>query len=525
MHDPRLLAFALLWCAAARALLLAAPYDLVVRGGRLIDGSGNAAYFADVAIQNGRIVAVGAQLGVGQREIDARGLVVAPGFIDVHTHGEDIRELPEGANYARMGVTTIVLGNCGSSVKDVAALWAHLAAQPASLNVATLVGHNTLRVAAMGGSFDRAPTAAEMARMQSAVERAMQDGAMGLSTGLIYLPGTFAQTDEIIALAKVAAAYDGIYTSHMRDEGTQILSALQELFAVARGAGIRAQISHLKLSGPKAWGRHAEILAAIERARAEGLDITQDQYAYTASSTGLSQLIGAEAREGRREDFVARLADPAQKAAIVQEMKDRLHRAGRENYGYAVIAHFRPDPTLNGKSVVEAARLKYGADALDAQIELVLDIHRQGGASAIFHGMSEPDLQAFLAHPNTMVAADGGVRRLGEGVPHPRSYGNNARVLARYVRELKILRLEDAVRRMTSAPATVFRLKDRGTIREGAWADLVVFDPATVADPATYADPHHYATGFRAVLVNGVPVVERDAHTGATPGQPVRPGK
>lgn len=500
-----------------------ARLDVLIRGGRVIDGTGNPAFFADVGITNGRIAAIGRLTNEAARVLDAAGQVVAPGFIDVHTHAEEIDELPRGENFVRMGVTTLLLGNCGTSVLDVGAFLARLEATNISPNVATLVGHGTVRSQVMGGSFMRPPTGEELERMCGQVEQAMRDGAFGLSTGLIYLPGTFARTEELVAVARAAGRHGGIYASHMRDEGLKIDEALEEVFRIAREAGVRAQVSHLKLSGNASWGRTGQVLAAIERARAEGLDITQDQYLYTASSTGLSQLVPERWREGDR--FAERLADPAQKAELVAEMKERLRKNGRGDYAYAVIARYGKDASLNGLTVREAARKKRGNDSLDDQIELVLEIQANGGASGIFHGIDEEDLRAFLAHPNTMVASDSGVRRFGEGVPHPRGYGNAARVLARYVRELKALRLEDAVRRMTSLPASVFRLRDRGVLREGAMADVVVLDPARVQDRATFEQPHQYATGFAWVLVNGVPVVENDVHTGARPGRALRHGR
>jgi N-acyl-D-amino-acid deacylase len=371
----------------------------------------------------------------------------------------------------------------------------------------------------MGGSFDRAPTEDEMAKMKALVARGMKDGAVGFSTGLIYLPGTFAKTEEIIDLAKVAAEYDGVYASHMRNEREGILDALAELIRIAREARIRADVSHIK---QPTSGNAEAVLAAIEKARAEGLDITHDQYVYTASSTGIATLIPADVREGGDEKFRERIADPEQKARIVAQMKERLQRAGRESYDYVMIASYRADRSLNGKSIVEAARLKRGSDSLDDQIELILEIQRSGGASGIFHGIGEEHLQRFLAHPNTMVASDGGVRAIDDSVPHPRSYGNNARVLARYVRELKLLRLEDAIRKMTSLPATTFRLKDRGLLREGAWADLVLFDPATIQDHATFTQPHQYATGIPHVFVNGVAVIQGGRHTDARPGKALK---
>jgi N-acyl-D-amino-acid deacylase len=498
----------------------AVDYELVLRHGRVIDGSGNPAFFADVGIREGRIAALGRVSGTARETVDATGLVVAPGFIDAHTHAEDVAELPLAENFARMGVTTVIAGNCGSSVLEVRRFFRRLEGAGISVNVATLVGHGTVRAKIMGGSFDRAPTEAELGQMKRWVQRAMREGALGLSTGLIYLPGTYARTEEIIALAKEAAAYDGIYTSHIRDEGAGIMPALEEVFRIAREAGVRAEVSHIKVSGKPNWGRAAQVLAALEQARASGLDITQDQYVYTASSTGLAQLIPESAREGGR--LAERLADPEQKARIVSTMKDRLRRGARTNYAYAVIAQYKPDASLNGLNIVEAARKARGADSLDEQIELILELQTHGGAMALFHGIDEADLQTFLAHPNTMLGSDSGVRRFGEGMPHPRGYGNNARVLARYVRELKLLRLEDAVRRMTSLPATTFRLQDRGWLREGAWADVVVFDPARVQDRAEFRSPHQYATGFACVLVKGVAVVTNDVHTGARPGQALR---
>lgn len=497
-----------------------AEFDLIVRSGRVADGTGNPAFFADIGIKDGRISKIGRISQGAGTELDARDRIVAPGFIDVHTHAEDVRELPFAENFLRMGVTTIVLGNCGSSVPNVGELFEKLEAEPPSINVATLIGHGTVRGRAMGGSFMRPPTVAELDEMKSRVDRAMRDGALGISTGLIYLPGTFAKTEELIELAKVAAGRDGIYASHMRDEGNQIDDALAELFRIAREAKIRAQVSHIKLSGKNNWGRPDEIVEAIEKARAEGLDITQDQYGYAASSTGISQLIPDWAREGGK--FRERLDAPDQKAKIVDEMKTRLARGKRADFSYAVIAEYKKDRRLNGLDLVAAAKKKRGNDSLDDQVELIFEIQTNGGASAVFHSISEDDLRIFMQHPNTMFASDSGVRRYQEGVPHPRGYGNNARVLARYVRELKLLRVEEAVRKMTSLPASTFRIRDRGIIREGAWADLAIFDPVKVQDHATFQDPHHYATGFSYVLVNGVPVIRNDEHTQSRPGKPVR---
>ena len=503
----------------------AESFDLIIRRASLIDGTGSPAYSGDLALRGDRIAAVG-QLPAGSTaatEIDAAGRVVAPGFIDVHTHSEDITDLPVAENFLRMGVTTIVTGNCGGSKLNVAEFFADLVKTKVALNVATLVGHNTVRGQVMGGSFARPPTAGELAKMCALVDQAMKDGAVGLSTGLLYLPGTFAKTDEIVALAKAAAAHNGIYASHMRQENAQIRDALDEVVTIAREAKIRAEVSHIKLSGPTAWGRATEILAYLDGLRAQGLGITHDQYVYTASSTGIgANLIDARFREGGAQRYRARLADPVEKANMVADMKDFIVKGKRGDYAYAVVANFKADPRLNGKNIAQAAKLLRGADTLDDQIETILDLEARGGAQGVFHGMSEADLKIFLAHPLTMIASDAGPRKFNDAVPHPRGYGNNARVLGRYVRDQKVLTLEDAVRKMTSLPAKTFRLRDRGELRPGAIADVVIFDPATVNDPSTYDDPHHYAIGLSDVIVNGVPVIRAAQLTDARPGTPVR---
>jgi len=497
-------------------------YDLVIRNGRVVDGTGNPAFYADVVIRDGKIAAIGRIPEKGRDEIDASGLIVSPGFIDVHTHADEIAEMPLAENFVRMGVTTIIAGNCGSSALDVAGFFKAVERTNVAVNAATLVGHNAVREKAMGGAFDRPPTAQEMEKMKALVDRAMKDGAAGLSTGLIYQPGTFSQTDEIVELAKVASRYGGIYTSHMRYEDHDIFEALEEVIRISREAGIRAEVSHIKLAGPTAWGKANQVLDFIERARSEGLDITQDQYAYTASSTGISQLIPDSAFDGGRERFLERLRDAGEKARIKEAMIKRLRQKGREDYAYSVVASYRKDPGLNGMNIVEAAKRVRGSDSLDDQVELILEIQKNGGASGVFHGMNKDDLQLFMRHPNTMIACDSGLRKFGSGVPHPRGYGNNARILGRYVRELKILRLEDAIRKMTSLPAATFQFENRGLLKPGFWADIVVFNPETVQDRATYRDPHNYPTGIPWVLVNGTIVLNNGVHTRAKAGMALR---
>ncbi len=502
--------------------LRAAEYDLVFRNAQIIDGTGAPAYRGDVAVKGQRIAAVGKVEGTGTKEIDVHGQVLAPGFIDVHTHCERITMLPAIENYVRMGVTTVVTGNCGVSRLDVPKFFQEMTAARAAINVATLVGHNTVRQQVMGGGVARDPSPAEMEEMKRIVDQAMRDGAAGLSTGLMYLPGSHAKTEEILALAKIASAYGGLYTSHMRSENLEIFEALEELITIAREAKIRTQVSHLKLSAPASWGQAKDVLAKLDQARAEGLDIAQDQYMYTASAMGVEMLIPQKAREGNNEDFQRLLADPERKAALFAEMKETLKAQGLKDYSYVTIAIFAADPSLNGKSIAEAAKLKRGSDSLDDQIEFILDFKLQGSGSGIHHVISEEDLATFLQHPLTMIASDGVPRLVGVDMPHPRSFGNNARALARYARELKVLSLEETIRRMTSLPAKTFHFKERGILKAGNYADIVVFDPDKVNDPATFADPHHYAVGFSEVMVNGVPIVHESALTGERGGMPIR---
>jgi N-acyl-D-amino-acid deacylase len=522
MRCPQTIVRLLLAFASLHLVKASEPYDFILRNGRVVDGTGNPAFFADVAVKGGRIVEIGRITALALKEWDASGLIVAPGLIDVHTHAEDIDDRPLAENFLRMGVTTLVLGNCGSSALNIGEYLAALEALTISPNVATLIGHGTVRGRAMRGSFARPPTDPELEQMRTSVRQAMDDGAFGISTGLIYTPGVFAKTEELIEVAKVAAAAGGIYATHQRSESGEIFSSLDEIIRIGREAGIRIQISHLKLSGPANWGKADAVLHVIEAAREAGLDITQDQYPYTASSTGIGQLVPDSLKDGGRARMVDRINDPIAKASAVEEMKATLRKRQSPDYAYAVIASYKVDPTLNGLNIAEAARQTRGADTLDDQIEMVLEIERNGGASGVFHGMSDPDLETFMRHPNTMFASDSGVRKLNADMPHPRGYGTNARVLATYVRDKKVLRLEDAIRRMSSLPAQTFRFPDRGELRVGNMADIIVFDPQTVSDHASYKDPHHYATGFRYVFVNGVLVVLNDQHTGARPGTVLR---
>jgi N-acyl-D-amino-acid deacylase len=496
-----------------------ARYDLVVAGGRVIDGTGRPGVLADVAVKDGRIAAIGRVARAQAAEvIDASGLTVAPGFIDVHTHADDLVERPAAANFTRMGVTTIIAGNCGSSALDVGAAFAALRESPAAVNFATLIGHNTIRAAVMG-SEDRAPRVAEMARLKALVWKGMADGAVGFSTGLQYVPGTYAHTPEIVDLAKVAANAGGIYASHMRNEGTSLEEAIAETIRIGEFTGGRVEISHLKVDSPSRWGASVKALAMIDAARLRGVDVRADQYAYTAASSGLAIRFPSWALEGGQSKIAERLNTPATWSKIKTEMSAMLEERGLRDLSFAIVALYRPEPSRNGLSMLQIAQRTKGNDSADAQFEAARDMMLEGGAQMVYHFMSDDDVDRIMRHPQVSVASDSGVLSFGEGVPHPRGYGDNARVLGTYVRQRGVISLEEAVRKMTSLPAAHFKLANRGVIKAGYAADLVIFDARTVADTATFDKPHGYPTGIPYVLVNGVMVVNRGTQTDARPGQ------
>jgi len=494
-------------------------YDLLIAGGTLIDGSGAARRRADVAVKDGRIVAIGILPRASAREtIDATGLVVAPGFIDVHTHADAVADTPRAENFVRMGVTSIVAGNCGGSALDVGEALTAIRQTGISVNYATLIGHNTVRTAVMG-SADRDPTLGELAKMKSLVWRAMADGAVGFSTGLQYVPGTYARLPEIIELARVAGNAGGLYASHMRNEGTELDNAIAETIRVGDLVGCRVQISHLKVDSPNRWGASASALALIDAARARGVDVEADQYAYTAASSTLGIRFPAWALAGGQAAVAGRLNDPAAWARIKTEMQALLAERGLADLSFAVVAMHAADPALNGLSMKQVAAKRKGADTPDAQLEAARDMMLAGGASMVYHFMSDGDVERIMRHPHVGVASDSSVLMPGEGAPHPRGYGNNVRVLGEYVRTRRVISLEEAIRKMTSLPAKHFKFQGRGLIQEGYAADITIFDPATVGDTATFEKPHAFAAGVPHVLVNGVAVVRNGQHTGARPGQ------
>jgi N-acyl-D-amino-acid deacylase len=496
-------------------------YDLVITNARIVDGTGNPWFRGSIAIKDGRIAKVGRLENASTKHvIDAKNQIVAPGFIDVHAHTEDIFDIPTAENFVRMGVTSLVTGNCGGSANDVGAFLGRYSTKPLAVNLATLIGHNNVRSSVMG-TVDREPTADEQQRMNALIEKAMRDGAIGFSTGLIYVPGTYSKTPEVVELAKAASKYGGVYASHIRNEGNEVAAAIKEAINIGEQANMPVEISHFKISSKNLWGQTPMTIGLVEDARRRGLSVTVDQYAYTASSTSLDARLPSWMLAGGREEGKKRIADAATREKIVKEMKEWLKKAKFKDYELAYVASYRPKPEFNGKNIKQIAKLVRGKDKLNDQIEQILEMYNAGGAQMVYQQMDEPDVQNIMRQPFTMIASDSGVQRLGSGVPHPRGYGNNARVLGKYVRELKIISLEDAIRKMTSLPANTFGLRDRGQIREGFAADLVIFDETKVGDKATYDQPHQYAEGFSNIIVNGQVVFDGTKMTGTMPGKPL----
>jgi N-acyl-D-amino-acid deacylase len=474
-----------------------------------------------VAVQGGKIAKVGdLSEARAARVIDASGLIVAPGFIDVHTHADDLAENPRAENYLRMGVTTVVAGNCGSAALRIGEALSAIRQAGPSINYATLIGHNTVREAVMGEER-RAPTPAEMDKMKALVAQGMKEGAVGFSTGLQYTPGTWADPSEITELARVACSAGGLYASHMRNEGTEIEKSVAETIAVGESAGCRVEISHLKIDSPRNWGMSAKALSLIDSARSRGVDVRADQYAYTAAASTLSIRFPDWVLEGGQEEVRKRLDDPATWTKVKEGMKELLAARGFQDLSFAVVASYAPDPSLQGLSMKEVAVRLKGNGSAEAQFEAARDMLRAGGAGMVYHLMSEDDVSTILRHPQVAVASDGALPIFGKDATHPRAYGNNARVLGLYVRERKTIPLEEAIRKMAGLPAAHFKLSGRGLIQEGYAADLVLFDPAKVGDAATFEKPHAYAMGFPYVLVNGVPVVDRGEISEGKPGQMV----
>jgi N-acyl-D-amino-acid deacylase len=497
--------------------------DILITNGKIIDGTGNNWYYGNIAVKDGKILKIGRDINLSAKKtINAKGLMVAPGFIDVHTHleGDEAKD-PMAQSFIYDGVTTCITGNCGSSNVDIGKYLRWVDSLKLSINVATLIGHNDVRKAVMGRA-NRDATPDEMKQMSNIVDKAMADGAVGLSTGLIYIPGTYTKTPEIVELAKIAAKYNGVYASHMRDEGDSVTQAIEEALTIGREAKIPVEISHFKLSGQHNWGRSKETVPMIEAARREGIDVTIDQYPYTASSTSISTLIPDEILADGQDSIKARLQRPEIKKYVINSMLVRLKKRKLKHFSYAVVAYYSPDSTYNGKSIEQINLMKGRKHKAKEEALTVIDIMMEGGASAVFHGMGEEDVKRIMQYPFNMFASDASIRVLNFGMPHPRGYGTNARVLSKYVREEKVISLEEAIRRMTSLPAQKFQLSDRGLLKEGYAADIVIFNEKEVKDISTFEKPHAYSKGFYFVIVNGVLTVDNEKHLGTRAGKALK---
>jgi len=534
-------------------------FDVIIKDGKIIDGSGNPWFNRDVGIKNGKIAKIG-RLAHSEAEkiIDAKGYVVCPGFIDMHSHSDlSVFFNPKLESTIRQGITTLVVGNCGISLapinpemkdllmKEISSFlpiceelemdWikfdeylSRLEEIGVSANIATLVGHGTVRIAAMGLE-DRDPARKEMEEMKSLVAEAMEAGAFGLSTGLIYPPGTYSKTDEIIELCKVVAKYGGIYASHIRSERAGLIEAVKEALTIGEKAKIPVEISHHKAAGRSNWGKTVETLKLMEEARAGGVDVTCDQYPYNAGMTSLATLLPPWIREGGIDKMLERLRNPEERERAREEMRQSSKEwenlvadCGWENIYVSAVSSDKNKP-LEGKSLAEIAKIR-GKDEFTVLCDLLIE--EKGRVAIILFIMDKDDIRRVMRSRLQMVGTDCwasapyGILRVGK--PHPRFYGTYPRILGRYVREEGVLTLEEAVRKMTSLPAQRLGLMDRGLLRPGMWADIVIFDPDRVIDKATYQNPHQYPEGIEYVLVNGKIVVEKREHKGIPAGKILR---
>lgn len=519
--------FCMVLLTLAAACDVPQDYDLVLVGGTVVDGTGEPAYAATVAIRNGRIARVATEeleARTATRVIDITGLVIAPGFIDLHAHLDPLLRLPGAESHVRQGVTSALGGPDGGSPWPLTTYFDSVATVGVGMNVAFLVGHNTIRQEVMGQA-DRAPTADELERMKSMVAQAMEEGAFGLSTGLRYVPGIYSTTEEVIALALVAAEHGGIYTSHLRDEGLDLLDGVAEAIRIGREAEIPVVLTHHKVVGGPMWGSSTRTIAMMDSARAEGIDVMADQYPYTATHTGISILVPAWALADGDSAFERRVADPVLRDSILAGIRWNLENdRGGGDLSRVQFARVEWDRSLEGRTLADWAARERKEPTLETGAELVLDAMRRGGANAIYHVLDEQDVERIMAWPHTAIASDGRLTQPGEGHPHPRWYGTFPRVLSYYVRDRNVFTLEEAVRRMTSLPADRLGLRDRGRIAENAAADLVVFDRNRVRDLATFQAPHQYPEGIPYVIVNGAVVVDNGNFTGERAGRVLRRG-
>ena len=542
--------------------MIGLSFNLIIRNGRIIDGTGNPWYKGDVAIADGKIVTIGKSLKAdAKKAIDATGLVVAPGFIDAHSHSDSVTLFYRQMESTIMqGITTVVAGQCGSSIAPINPEYVEVLEKryagwlPPEVefkitwttfdeylkeeekdglgaNVAHMVDHGAVRVASMGFEA-REPTPSELDRMREHTAEAMEAGAYGLSTGLIYPPGIFAKTDEIIEVAKVAANYGGVYDSHIRGEGKNLMKSLEEAITIGEKSGIPVHISHFKAATRSLWGKSADSLALLERARERGLDITVDQYPYKAGSTSLVTCLPPWAHEGGMERLLERLLDPELRGKMRGDIEKGL--SGWENFAgelgwekvYVTRVKTEENKAAEGKNLEEIREMRGDPDAFTSLFDLISE--EEGAVGMVIFAMDEDDVHRIMRHPLQVVGTDSGSSTttgyMRRGKPHPRGYGTYPRVLGRYARELGVLSLEEAVRKMTSFPAQRFGILDRGLLRPGMWADITVFNPETVIDTATYQDPHQFPEGIEYVLVNGSVAVDRGKYNGALEGKTLRRG-
>ncbi|NOR12850.1 MAG: amidohydrolase family protein [Candidatus Aminicenantes bacterium] len=491
-------------------------YDLVIKNGLIVDGTGEMAYKSDIAIKGNRIAKIGSIKENRALEIiDATGLAVTPGFIDVHTHCDrGIERVPTVDNYIFQGVTTVIGGNCGGHRYPLAKLYEDLELEGISINFGSLIGHNTIRREVMEYKME-APTEEEMTQMKALVDQEMKAGGLGFSTGLSYLPGIYSKTEEIVELASVISPYDGIYASHIRDQAKHITEAIEEAIAIGEKNNLTVQISHIKLADDAVWGETERITNPVEDARGRGVNVFLDQYPYTATSSGFTSSFPSWAFEGGRDQFLERIKNPEIYVKIKDYIIERrlTSTRGINKLDTIYIANSRNYGEYEGKNLQEILLAQGKDPTIDNGVDLIIEIEKNGGASCVFFQMDEKDVEDLMKLTYNMHASDGGVQEVGRGVPHPRNYGTFPRVISFYVHEKGVLSLEEAIRKMTSLPAQVFKLKDRGLLKEGMYADICVFDLENFRDMATFKDPHQYSQGLSAVIVNGKIAVEDYEHT------------
>jgi dihydroorotase/N-acyl-D-amino-acid deacylase len=495
-------------------------FDIVISGAEIVDGTGSPWFYGDVGIRGDTIAAVGLiPKGEATVHIDGRRMVVSPGFIDVHSHGRrGINSVPTAENYLREGVTTIIEGPDGSSPLPIASFLSDIRKLGTSINFGTCVGQGSIRSQVIG-LVNRKATSEEIGKMKEIAGQAMRDGAFCLSTGLFYVPGNFTPTEEVIELAKVVGQMGGFHISHMREEAGHVLDSVKETIRIGEEGGLPTQITHHKVIGQPNWGQSVATLKLVEEARTRGVDVTIDQYPYTASSTGIAALLPQWSLEGGQRSTSERLAAPEQrariKAVIVQNLK--LDR-GAGDPKNVVIVNCGFDRSLAGKSLADITRARNAEPTFENAAETAMDLVNKGGCSAVYHAIEEEDVVRIMGSPYSMIASDGDIPVFGQAAPHPRSYGTFARVLGVYVREKHVIGLEEAVHKMSGYPAARLKLWDRGLLRPGMKADVILFDPAKVGDRATYEQPHQYSVGVNEVIVNGKFALHEGKVTADRPG-------